>query len=223
VVFFVLLPAAVAVGVLVGHGSGRDDSKLLEALRHQTGIAGSSGGAALASASTRVASDFTLPHGFTVKLQLLPIGGTDQAAANAAKKAADAKGATKAGIIDPADFRTTPDQGKQGYVLYSGEFETRAKAQRELTRLRGKFKGAEVIAVASTSKAGKVLAKSQFGAIHQVAGFTASPQKIRHDAPIVRRIATQTGKDYIQAQRNLPDVITVGGDGSGGGPTTGGD
>jgi hypothetical protein len=65
----------------------------------------------------------------------------------------------------------------------------------------------------------KVVAKTDNGAVHQVAGFHASKQKEEEDTQIVESNPEQTGSNYIKAQQNLPDVIVVGGSGGSSGST----
>ncbi|HEX6666873.1 MAG TPA: hypothetical protein VF081_09795 [Solirubrobacterales bacterium] len=139
VAFFALLPIAVALGVIVGRGSGGDgDSEaLLQALRAQE-----------ATAATNTASP----------------GAT---ATTAGKKAGKAKA------------------GK-----------------------------------ASAKGEGKVT-KTANGDVHEVTEFKASAEKEQEDTRLVEENPEQVGDDYIKAQQNLPDVVVVGGDGSGPAPTNG--
>jgi hypothetical protein len=218
VAFFALLPLAVAIGVLVGR-SGHDDSGLVDALRNQTATAATGSGTNVADTSSKLLpSDFSLDKGYTVKLDLLPIESTDQTAASQAESDAKSKGADDVGIINPGDFTTTPDQGQKDYVLYSGEFKQKGDAQKALTKLKRAYPDAEVIAVASAgaganSPSGtKVVAHTSHGDIHQVAGLNPSQAQIQQGTQTVNRIAHQTGRSYIQQQRNLPDVIPIGGD-----------
>jgi hypothetical protein len=59
---------------------------------------------------------------------------------------------------------------------------------------------------------GKVVAQTENGTVHQVAGFKASAEKTAEDTQIVAENPEQTGDDYIRAQQNLPDVTVIGGD-----------
>jgi hypothetical protein len=59
---------------------------------------------------------------------------------------------------------------------------------------------------------GKVVAKSAYGDVHQVAGYQASEQTEEEGKHLVENNVEQTGANYIQAQTNLPDVVVVGGD-----------
>jgi hypothetical protein len=65
---------------------------------------------------------------------------------------------------------------------------------------------------AATKGAGKVVAKTSNGTVHQVTGFKPSAQKTEEDTKLVESNVKQTGSTYIKAQQNLPDVIVVGGD-----------
>jgi hypothetical protein len=171
--------------------------------------------AAVAAATTgALTSDFPLQKGYAVKLSTLPVQGTDRAAATKAEAAAKARGANQVGLINPKEFTTKPDQGSGSYVIYSGSFKDRAGATRLLAKLKRKFPGAVVIAVASANgggSSGKALSRTSLGTAHQVAGFRPSAQKVKQDTQLVQRINRQTGRTYVQSQRNLPDQIVVGG------------
>jgi hypothetical protein len=153
-----------------------------------------------------------------VKLSTLPLHGTDQAAATRAEQEARAKGAGQVGLINPKDFRTTPSQGASSYVIYSGQFKTRAQAQKALAKLKGHFPGAQVVEIvpAASAAAAPVLAHTAYGTVHQVAGSRATPQQVQQGKQVVQKINRTVGKNYVKAQQNLPDVITVTGGGSGG-------
>jgi hypothetical protein len=73
-------------------------------------------------------------------------------------------------------------------------------------------KGNSKQAKAATKGAGKVVAKTSNGTVHQVTGFKPSAQKTEEDTKLVEGNVEQTGSTYIKAQQNLPDVIVVGGD-----------
>lgn len=90
--------------------------------------------------------------------------------------------------------------------------------------------GAAVAAAPSAGKAklkgkaktdktgGKVVAKTAYGVAHQVSGYKPSTAKVQSDKKLVDQINKSIGKNYLQAQRNLPDTIVVS-PGSGGGTT----
>jgi uncharacterized protein YegP (UPF0339 family) len=235
VFFFALLPIAVAVGVMVGRsGSSGDEQAILDALRDgkvatATASAGTDAATVSNTSDQLLASDFSLDKGYTVELDSLPIDGTDQAAADAATKDAEGKGAKDVGIINPGDFRTTPDQGQQDYILYSGEYSSKAEAQKALGGLKKGFPAATVIGVTSSDASagsssagggsdnslsqGQVIAHTSHGDVHAVAGAPPpTEQDIQESTAIVNQIANQEGADYTDQQQQLPDVIPVGGD-----------
>jgi hypothetical protein len=217
VLFFVVLPIAVAIGVLVGKGNGgNNDQQLADAIK-QLQTNGTASGQLASTAATPIASDFTLDQGYTVELKTLP-STSDQAAVDAAKQDATSKGATAVGIINPADFTVTPAPAGGGLVLYSGQFKTKAEATKALAKIKSKFPGAQVVAVkraAGAAGAGKLVAKSKYGDVHQVAGFQATPQKVASDTALVQQEGQKTGQNYVNSQKGLPDVIVVGGSGGG--------
>ena len=80
-------------------------------------------------------------------------------------------------------------------------------------------------AKASKSKAKpeeKVVAHTENGDVHEVTHFHASQKKEAEDTKLVEENPEQTGENYIKAQQNLPDVIVVGGEGSGSAPAPSG-
>jgi hypothetical protein len=228
--FLVLLPLGVGIGVLVGRsGSSNNNDKLISALQKQQPVVASAptvGAPATAAASSAVSSgdlpsDFTLQSGFALKLSTLPIQGTDQAAVARAEQEARAKGASQVGLINPKDFKLTPAQGAASYIIYSGQFRTRAEAVKALAKLKGRFPAAEVIAVAPVATAAApVVAHTAYGTVHKIAGSRPTPQQVQQDKQVVQKINHTVGKSYVQAQRGLPDTIVVTG-GGGGGSTPG--
>jgi hypothetical protein len=66
---------------------------------------------------------------------------------------------------------------------------------------------------------GKVT-KTNNGDVHEITHFKASKAKEESDTKLVEENPEQVGGDYIKAQQNLPDVITIGGEG-GAAPTNG--
>jgi len=69
----------------------------------------------------------------------------------------------------------------------------------------------------SAGGAGQLVDKTAYGDVHKVEGFTPSASKVASDTALVNQQADKTGKDYVDSQKDLPDVIVVGG--SGGGPS----
>jgi hypothetical protein len=56
---------------------------------------------------------------------------------------------------------------------------------------------------------GKVIAHTSNGDVHQVTGYKPPAKKVEEDTQLVEENPEQTGENYIKAQQNLPDVITI--------------
>ena len=198
-----LLPAAAALGVLAGKHNSGSDKDLIAALRAAPATAAA--GTTASHVAATVTSDFTLGSGYVVRLQTL--SSTTSAADVAKVKSADrAKGAPHVGVIDPQDFKLKPSSGKD-FVIYSGQFKTRAAAQRALHRLRKSFPKAVVVTVGTPitghDKAAKIAAEDAVIRKHPTA-------KQKSDgAKIVQQIQSKQGKSYVQQQQKLPDTIVV--------------
>ena len=142
--------------------------------------------------------------------------GTDQAAVDAAKKGATSKGAADVGIINTSEFTVTPAPPANTYVLYSGQFKSKGEATKALGKLKGKFKDAQVVSVKRNAGGeGQLVNKTAYGDVHKVEGFTPSAQKVASDTALVKQQAQKIGKNYVDSQKDLPDVIVVGGSGGG--------
>ena len=53
------------------------------------------------------------------------------------------------------------------------------------------------------------MARTKDGVAHQVSGFKPSAAKVASDKKLVQNINKAIGKNYLRAQRNLPDTIVV--------------
>jgi hypothetical protein len=80
------------------------------------------------------------------------------------------------------------------------------------TAAKAKSGKSKQTAKATSKGAGKVVAKTSNGTVHEVTGFKPSAQKTEEDTKLVENNVSQTGSTYIEAQQNLPDVVVVGGD-----------
>jgi hypothetical protein len=111
---------------------------------------------------------------------------------------------------------------KQQVAAAPVEEETAATASTEGAEKGSKAgkKGGKASAKEEAKKAekssGKVLNKTKNGTVHEVAGYKASKATEEADTKLVEESPEQTGENYIKAQQNLPDVVVVGGEGSGG-------
>jgi hypothetical protein len=151
-----LLGLALALGVLIG-SAGDDSPKQVAAAPPQVITVAGAGAAAPAA---EFQSDWPDGQdGFTVQLQTLPKDGTDVAAVQSAKTAAQSKGATDVGALDADDFSSL-DAGN--YVIYAGVFDTRKQAKKALSRLKSDFPGAKIVQVGA---GGDLAASGDAGAL----------------------------------------------------------
>jgi hypothetical protein len=77
-------------------------------------------------------------------------------------------------------------------------------AATSLTSTRGRRRAAR-----ASAGAGKVLSTSAFGAAHQITGSKPNAAQLAAGAQVVRHIQQTQGKSYVNAQRGLPDQISV--------------
>ncbi|MGZ4231232.1 MAG: hypothetical protein ACXVUE_11490 [Solirubrobacteraceae bacterium] len=217
-----VIPLAVGLGVLVGRASNSGDDKLIAALRAQKPEVITTGGGAAATAATTatssssksvatLTSSFPLQSGYAVQLQTLP-SSSSSSAVTKAEQTATTKGAPHTGLILQRDFRVTPAPPSGAYVIYSGAYKTHADAAAALAKLHHKFPSAKVIRVqpvGSSATSGKVLAKTNYGSAHEVAGFKPGQAQLNAGAKAVQKIQQGAGKGYVDSQRGLPDQISV--------------
>jgi hypothetical protein len=206
------------LGVFIGQGSGNDTDKLAAALAAQkppvVNVGGGGATTATATADVTLTSDYSLAEGYAVQLQTIPQAGADQAAVDAAKAAATAKGATAVGFINPSDHAVTPDPGADKYVIYSGEFKKKPDAEKALKKLKAKFPDATVVAVkASAGEGGTELGTGTNGkAVHSAKDYKPSAKRVAEDKKKVEDLQDKTGEDYRKAQNDLPAEIDIPGD-----------
>jgi hypothetical protein len=218
------IPLAVAAGVLIGRPGSAADDKLLAALRNQKptvvnigggqAAASTASGAAPGAAATPVArlkSDFGLSQGYTVELETLSGAGITMATATAAERRARARGAPAVGLVSPSDFTITPAPPAGDYVIYSGEYHSKAAATAALAKLRHAFPSAKVIALRSTAGAssGPVLARTQYGSAHQVSGFKPNAAQLSSGASVVNKVSKEINGGYVKSQQGLPDAVSI--------------
>ena len=93
---------------------------------------------------------------------------------------------------------------------------TKGKAKRQ-SHAKGKKASAKETAKKAERAHGKVLTKTKNGTVHEVTGYEPTKETEEADTKLVEENPEQTGENYIKAQQNLPDVVVVGGEGTGGG------
>ncbi len=201
-----VLLLAMGIGVLIGRSSS---SKPSSAAPQVISVA-SSGGAAGTAPSATEAESFTDDWpvgtaGYTVQLQTLPSASTQVSAVQAAKTAAEGKGAKSVGALKSDDFA---GMTAGNYVIYSGKYTKKAEAEKALPGLKKNFPGASVLQVgAGAGKSSGKGASSPTSGAGSGAGASES-----HPAPpsVVEDLHKSKGKSYEEKSKNLPDVISTG-------------
>ena len=176
------------VGVLIGRSGAGDQqvaAKPTVVRVAGTGAPTAAGTAKPASATT-VKSDWPAgKEGWTVQLQELP--KDDASTVAAAKEAATKKGAPDVGLLDTDEFESLPPGN---YVVYSGRFDSKAKAGAALSKLKKDFPKAKVLHVgASTPTIGGAQAQADKAAVQQLDNLS--------------------GSDYAKQSRKLPDTLAL--------------
>ncbi|HEY2216474.1 MAG TPA: hypothetical protein VGH21_03200 [Solirubrobacteraceae bacterium] len=201
-----VLLLAMGIGVLIG----RSSSSSPRAPAPQVISVGSAGGAAGTAPGAAEAESFTDDWpvgtaGYTVQLEALPSSSTLLSAVQAAKTAAEGKGAKSVGALKSDDFA---GMAAGNYVIYAGKYTKKAEAEKALPSLKKNFPGASVLQVGSGSSksAGKGASTPSSGS-NSGAGSNES-----HPAPpsVVEDLHKSKGKSYEEKSKNLPDVISTG-------------
>jgi hypothetical protein len=179
-----------AVGVLVGRSGG--DKASAPAPSVVTVGNGAAPASSAGGAQTAFNGDWPAGQsGWTVQLQALPKDSNDPAKVQAAKTAAQGKGAPAVGALDSDRFGSL-NPGE--YVVYSGHFKTQAEATKALGKLRKSFAGAKVVHVAAGGGA---------------AGPTVNSAKAQQDKKTLQQLGNLSGSDYSKQSRKLPKTLAL--------------
>jgi hypothetical protein len=196
-----VLLLAMGVGVLIGRAGG-GSSKQTAAATPQVINLGTTG----AAGSSELAFTDDWPsgkNGYTVQLQMLPLGGTTTSAVQAAKAAATAKGAKDVGALKSEDFASLT---AGSYIVYSGIYKKKPEAAKALAGLKKSFPGAEVINVSSS---GASSAARKGGSGSSGGNKSGVGSSLSHPAPpsVLKELHKTKGKSYEEKSKNLPDVV----------------
>jgi cell division septation protein DedD len=179
------------VGVLVGRG-GSNNAKTVAAPAPSVVTVGSGSGTSTTAADTGTAFKSDWPagkDGWTVELQALSKGSNDPAKVAAAKQAATGQGATAVGALDSDEYGSlTPNQ----YVVYSGNFKSKAEATKALGKLKKSFPKAKVVHVSATG-----------------AGPVINSAKSKQDKQKLQQLQNLSGSDYSKQSRKLPKTLQL--------------
>lgn len=185
---------AMGVGVLIGRSAGGDPPSAAPIT-----IAGAppaaAGTPAAATPAAAFASDWQgTSASWTIALETLPKDATQPADVAAAKTAATGKGAKAVGALDSDDYATLTGGS---YVVYAGQFATKAAATKALAPLKASFDGAGVIRVAQEQSSGSAAAsKSPKGSAAKSTGDAED--------------ATNTKKAFEESKKAPTTVVTEG-------------
>ena len=195
-----LLLLAMGVGVLIGRAGNSHSAAKPEVITQLAPAAGTNSSGSTEAAFT---SDWPASRsGYTVQLNTLPSTSTT-AAVQAAKTAATAKGAPAVGALSSSEFSSLPSGS---YVIYSGDYPSSAQARSALAKLHAKFPSAKVIHVSSKGSSGGSSDGGSSGG-----GSSHGNSSLSHPAPpSVLKNLKGKGKSYVEASKNLPDVVETG-------------
>jgi hypothetical protein len=175
------------VGVLVGRAGSNDPQVAAKpTVVRVDGGGTAAGGTATQASATTVKSDWPAgKEGWTVQLQELP--KDDASTVAAAKTAAKDKGAPDVGLLDTDQFESLPPGN---YVVYSGQFDSKAKASSALSKLKKDFPKAKLLHVAASAP-------------------TVNSAKSKADQQAVQQLENLSGSDYAKQSRKLPDTLAI--------------
>ncbi len=198
-----VLLLAMGVGVLIGRaGVGKQSPGPAQVITVDQGGAAAQTGAGTEAAFT---SDWPAgTKGFTVQLQTLPSTST-VSAVEAAKTAATAKGASAVGALKAEEFSSL---SSTGFVIYSGDYHTRALAQKALPALKRSFPGASVVEVSSGSSKSSSSTSPSGSSGGANLNHPASPSVIKSNH--AAGSGKGSGKNYEEESAKLPDVVETG-------------
>jgi hypothetical protein len=200
-----VLLLAMGIGVLIGRSGGAKPSGAAAAQVITVSTAPTAG-------ATPATESFTGDwpagsSGYTIELQALPTASTQVSAVQAAKSAAEGKGAKAVGALKSDEFTGLPGGD---YIVYSGRYSKKAEAEKALVGLKKSFPTASVLHVGASggaSGAGGAAGTGRKGG--GKSGVGSSPS---NPAPptVVESLKGKSGKNYEQESKNLPNVVSTG-------------
>jgi hypothetical protein len=199
-----VLLLAMGIGVLIGRSGAAKPSGAAAA--PQVISVSSAPSAGTTPASESFTGDWPAgSDGYTVQLQALPSASTQVSAVQAAKSAAEGKGAKAVGALKSDEFAGLP---AGNYIVYSGRYSKKAEADKALGALKKSFPGASVLHVGAG--AGKSSAKGGTGAGAGGKSGVGSSQSNPAPPSVAEELRTSKGKSYEEKSKNLPNVISTG-------------
>ncbi len=199
-----VLLLAMGIGVLIGRSGA---SKPSAAAAPQVITVSATPSAGTTPATESFTGDWPAgSSGYTIQLQTLPTASTQVSAVQAAKSAAEGKGAKAVGALKSDEF-TGLLAGN--YIVYSGKYTKKSEADKALGPLKKSFPGAKVLQVGSGAGAPGGKGAGGAGAGGGKSGVGSSPSK---PAPpsTVEALKGKSGQSYEQESKNLPNVVETG-------------
>jgi hypothetical protein len=190
-----VLGFALVLGILIG-SAGDDPPQQVAAAQPQViTVAAPASGQPVALQFT---SDWPAGQdGYTVQLRTLPKDGTEVAAVQAAKSAAQSKGASDVGALDSDEFGSL---GAGNYVIYAGVFDTRKQAKRALGRLERDFPEARIVQV---SAGGSISGKGDKDAL------SGKKKEATVDKNQLEKLQKLSPDEYQKKAKKLPDTTKL--------------
>jgi hypothetical protein len=198
-----VLLLAMGIGVLIGRSGGAKPSG---AAAPQVITVSSAPAAGATPASESFTGDWPAgSSGYTIQLQTLPTASTQVSAVQAAKSAAEGKGAKAVGALKSDEFTSLP---AGSYIVYSGKYTKKSEADKALGPLKKNFSEAKVVHVGAGTAASNGKGAAGSGGAGK-SGVGSSPSK---PAPptVVESLKGKSGKSYEQESKNLPNVVSTG-------------
>ncbi len=200
-----VLLLAMGIGVLIGR-SGASKQPAASAAPQVITVSSTPAGGATPAAESFTGDWPAGSGGYTVQLQTLPTASTQVSAVQAAKSAAEGKGAKAVGALKSDEFPGLP---AGSYIVYSGKYAKKAEADKALGGLKKSFPAASVLHVGASG--GPAAAKGAGAGANGggKSGVGSSPSK---PAPpsAVEGLKGKSGKSYEQESKNLPNVVETG-------------
>jgi hypothetical protein len=200
-----VLLLAMGIGVLIGRSGGAKPSGAAAA--PQVVTVSTTPAAGTTPATEPFTGDWPAgSSGYTVQLQTLPTASTQVSSVQAAKSAAEGKGAKSVGALKSDEFTGL---AAGSYIVYSGRYTKKSEADKALAPLEKKFSEAKVLQIGAGAGASSGKGAGAGSGAGGKSGVGSSPS---NPAPptVVESLKGKSGKNYEQESKNLPNVVSTG-------------
>jgi SPOR domain len=199
-----LIAVILVAGILIGRGSSGSSDEAPQVVRVDEGAGGGQAVSQTPSDSTgEFKSDWPAgKEGFTIELGVLAKDGATPADVSAAKEDAAAKGAPDVGALESDAFESLPPGN---YVVYSGEFDSRAEAQDALKDLKADFPDARVVQISREARTARNAPAPQTGG--SSGGEAPAAGQVQRDE--LQELENLSGEDYVKRSKKLADETKI--------------